>query len=224
MMLSSRFLLKILPQAVSSLHAIIQVHALTHKLGHCWWSIIRTFAAYSIQTEVYQKGAPPPRLHVTSLYCSKVGDLSLKCCHPSLQASSSSYHRRLKISILQCIHRLDLQSSRCFSSRHSSRDAPRVIPPSDAPPVVTAEVDPRGCAPPHCSKKIDELSLEYLRPSLWASSSSEELNNDMYSSFGTTYNRHLQSTLDLYLLQATCVQPHTLQTNHSYTSQYLLFK
>ncbi|EED87592.1 predicted protein [Thalassiosira pseudonana CCMP1335] len=83
---------------------------------------------------------------------------------------------------------------------HSSRDAPRVIPPSDAPPVVTAEVDPRGCAPPHCSKKIDELSLEYLRPSLWASSSSEELNNDMYSSFGTTYNRHLQSTLDLYLL------------------------
>ena len=136
----------------------------------------------------------------TSLYCSKVGDLSLKCCHPSLQASSSSYHRRLKISILQCIHRLDLQSSRCFSSRHSSRDAPRVIPPSDAPPVVTAEVDPRGCAIPHCSKKIDEMSLEYILPSLWASLSSEELNNDMYSSFGTTYNRHLQSTLDLYLL------------------------
>eukprot|EP00970_Alexandrium_tamarense_P013272 scaffold3312_cov225-Alexandrium_tamarense.AAC.1 len=44
------------------------------------------------------------------------------------------------------------------------------------------------------------MSLEYLLPSLWASLSSEELNNDMYSSFGTTYNRHLQSTLDLYLL------------------------
>ena len=78
---------------------------------------------------------------------------------------------------MQCIHRLDLQSSRCFSSRHSSRDAPRVIPPSDAPPVIMAEVDPRGCAPPHCSKKIDELSLEYLLPSLWSSSLSEELNN-----------------------------------------------
>ncbi|EED87761.1 predicted protein [Thalassiosira pseudonana CCMP1335] len=76
-----------------------------------------------------------------------------------------------------CIHRLDLQSSRCFSSRQSSSDAPRVIPPSDALPVVTTEADLRGCAPPQCSKKIDDLSLEYLPPSLWASSSSEELNN-----------------------------------------------
>eukprot|EP00970_Alexandrium_tamarense_P013335 scaffold3341_cov212-Alexandrium_tamarense.AAC.1 len=87
------------------------------------------------------------------------------------------HHRRLEISILQCIHRLDLQSSRCFSSRQSSSDAPRVIPPSDALPVVTTEADLRGCAPPQCSKKIDDLSLEYLPPSLWASSSSEELNN-----------------------------------------------
>jgi SNF family Na+-dependent transporter len=35
MMLSSRFFLEIVLQAVSSHHAIIQVHALTHKLSQC---------------------------------------------------------------------------------------------------------------------------------------------------------------------------------------------
>ncbi|EED87774.1 predicted protein [Thalassiosira pseudonana CCMP1335] len=183
MMLSSRFFLEIVLQAVSSHHAIIQVRALTHKLSQC---------------------APPPRLHVTSLYCSKVGDLSLKCCHPSLQASSSSYHRRLKISILQCIHRLDLQSSRCFSSRHSSRDAPRVIPPSDAPPVVTAQVDPRGCAPPQCFKRLmicpSSIFVLLFGPLRRLKNSI----TDMYSSFGTPeYSRPLSPS------SYVCITTHT---------------
>jgi hypothetical protein len=134
------------------------------------------------------------------------------------------HHRRLEISILQCIHRLDLQSSRCFSSRQSSSDAPRVIPPSDALPVVTTEADPRGCAPPQCSKKIDDLSLEYLPPSLWASSSSEELNNRhvfivwyYLQSSSPEYSRPLSPSC--YVCITT-----TLRTNHSYTSQYLLFE